>query len=54
MRVWGVADATSIGDYERLYPGALVAPQYAGETASRGELIYNGAEPAAALLPPQR
>lgn len=46
MRAWGVASAASIGDYERLYPGGLVAPQYVGETAERGDLLYNGAEPA--------
>lgn len=42
MRVWGVADAASIGDYERLYPSGLLAPAFAGETASRGDLVYNG------------
>jgi len=47
MRSWGVADATTIGDYGRLYPGALVSPVFVGETALRGDLVYNGAEPAA-------
>ena len=49
MRSWGVADATSTGDYERLYPGGLVAPRFASETASRCELLYNGVESAAAF-----
>ncbi len=51
MRVWGVAHAATISDYERLYPGALVAHVYVGETASRGDLLYDGAEPAADFRP---
>lgn len=47
MRVWGVAQALTLPDTERLHPGALVAPRYAGERAARGDLLYNGAEPAA-------
>jgi hypothetical protein len=50
MRSWGVAKATgdgSVAIYERLFPGALVAPSYVGQRAERGELLYNGAEPAA-------
>ena len=56
MRVWGVAEALredgqgSTYDTERLYPGALVAPHYAGEIASRGDLLYNEAESAAAFM----
>lgn len=50
MRSWGVASAATIGDYERLYPGALVVPCFVGQTASRGDLIYNGAEPAAEFV----
>ena len=52
MRVWGVALATTLPDTARLYPDALVAPSYAGERASRGDLLYNGAEPAADFLLP--
>lgn len=44
MRVWGVALDRTLPDFERLYPGALVAPQYAGERASRGDLLCNGAD----------
>jgi alpha-N-acetylglucosamine transferase len=51
MRSWGVAHAATLGDYERLYPGALVAPRYAGATAQRGDLLYDGAEPAADFMP---
>ncbi len=50
MRTWGVAREGTLADSERLHPGALVAPRYAGETASRGDLLYNGAEPAAAFM----
>lgn len=46
MRAWGVADADTLADYERLYPGALVAPVFSGERAGRGDLVYDGAEPA--------
>lgn len=50
MHAWGVARLPSLADLERLYPGSLVAPRYVGETASRGELVYSGAEAAAAFL----
>jgi hypothetical protein len=50
LRVWGVALEATLADTERLYPGALVAPHFAGETASRADLLYNGAEPAAAFV----
>ena len=30
--------------------GALVAPSYTGERALRGDLLYNGAEPAADFI----
>lgn len=47
MRVWGVALKTTVPDTARQHPEALVAPRYVGERASRGDLLYNGAEPAA-------
>lgn len=50
MKSWGVASHDSIADYERLYPGALVAPHHFGEIVDRGELLYNGAEPAADFI----
>lgn len=50
MRVWGVALERGFDDSARLYPDALVAPRYAGQTASRGELLYDGAELAVDLL----
>lgn len=50
MKSWGVASHDSIADYERLYPGALVAPHYFGEIVDRGELLYNGAEPASDFI----
>lgn len=50
MRSWGVAHAATIGDYVRLFPDALVAPRYAGPTASRSDLVYHGAEAAADFL----
>jgi len=56
MRSWGVAKGTgdgSVAVYERLYPGALVAPSFAGQHAARGDLLYHGAEPAAAFMPRQ-
>jgi len=52
MRVWGVATLTSLADYARLYPGALVAPASFGQFVDRGELLFNGAEPAKAFLLP--
>ena len=51
MRVWGVALEPTFGDFERLYPGALVAPHYDGQAVSRGDLLYNGGEAAAAFMP---
>ena len=51
MRTWGVAGDNSVADTERLYPGALVAPHYTGESASRGDLLHNGAEPVASFMP---
>ncbi len=57
MRSWGVANGLraniecSVREIERLFPGTLVAPKYLGEHMSRGELLYNGAEPAADFLP---
>lgn len=47
MRSWGVARLETLPTYERLYPGGLIAPTFVGQFASRGELLYNGAEPAA-------
>lgn len=47
MKAWGVASMETLAVYERLYPGGLVAPAFVGETASRGDLVYNGAEAAA-------
>ena len=54
MRTLGVAGEGSVADTERLYQGALIAPHYAGESASRGDLLYNGAEPAASFNAVQR
>ena len=51
MRVWGIALERGFSDSVRLYPGALVAAHYAGPTASRADLLYHGAEPAADFLP---
>lgn len=53
MRAWGIALEGLVSDNERLYPGTLIAPQDAGQYASRGDLLYNGAEPAAAFIPPR-
>lgn len=53
MRCWGVAMAHgdgSVAVYERLYPGSVVAPRNVGAFASRAELLYHGAEPAASFL----
>lgn len=47
MRSWGIALERGFADYLRLFPDALVAPHSFGETASRADLIYHGAEPAA-------
>lgn len=49
MRSSGVAHESTIADYARLYPGALVAPHGFGQFADRGELLYNGAEAAASF-----
>lgn len=51
MRRWGVAHVSSIADYVRLFPGTLVAPRRFDQYVDRGELLYNGAEPAADFLP---
>lgn len=54
MRTWGVARSdgdASVAFWARQYPDALVAPKYVGGTADRGDLLYNGAEPAADFLP---
>lgn len=50
MRSWGIALARTHADFVRLYPDALVAPRFENEAAARGELLYNGAEPAIDLL----
>jgi hypothetical protein len=50
MRTWGVAGEDSVADTERLYSGALIAPQYAGETALRGDLLHNGTETAVSFV----
>lgn len=52
MRTWGVAHVSSLAEYARLFPGALVAPKRFGQFVARGELLYNGAEPADDFLPP--
>lgn len=52
MKHWGVAHERSLADFARLYPEALVAPHSFGDRASRGDLLYNGAEPAAAFVAP--
>ena len=49
MRSWGLAKGYGDGGvavYARLFPGALVAPHAFGQFASRGDLLYHGAEPA--------
>jgi hypothetical protein len=51
MRAWGVALAANLSVNEQLYSGTLIAPQHAGQMASRGDLLYHGAEPAAAFIP---
>lgn len=53
MKHWGVARVETLADYVRLYPGALVAPHSFGDRASRADLLYHGAEPAADFLPPR-
>jgi hypothetical protein len=50
MRTWGVARSdgdASVAFYARQHPDALVAPKFMGQRVDRGELVYNGAEPAA-------
>lgn len=51
MRSWGIALERSFADYLSLFPDALVAPHSFGQTASRADLIYHGAEPAAEFIP---
>ena len=49
MRASGVARADGDGAVHirvKHHPGALVAPRFAGEVASRDDLLYHGAEPA--------
>jgi hypothetical protein len=50
MRSRGVAHKDRIADEARIFPGCLVAPRFAGQTASRGDLLYHGAEPAAEFV----
>jgi hypothetical protein len=50
MRVWGVANEDSVREAAKNFPGTLVAAVYVGERADRGDLIYNGAEPATDFL----
>jgi len=47
----GAAGESSVVVTGRLYPGALVAPCFFGETASRGELLYHVAERAIRFAP---
>jgi len=57
MRSWGVARSdgdASVSFWARQHPEALVAPKFMGERVDRGELLYNGAEPAADFLPVSR
>ncbi len=51
MKHWGVAHERSFADFACLYPEALLAPHDFGDRASRADLIYHGAEAAAALIP---
>lgn len=46
-RSWGVAHVSSITDYARLFPGALVAAKNFGQFVARDELLFYSAEPAA-------
>ncbi len=54
---WGVAGQISdhgentVVSAERLYPGTLVAPRYAGDRPLRADLEDMGAEPAEAFTP---
>jgi hypothetical protein len=40
----------SVVFWARQHPDALVAPKFMGERVDRGDLLYNGAEPAADFL----
>lgn len=56
MRAWGMAGNTTGNEdrtavTERLFPGTLVSPRFVGQTASRADLLYHGAEPAADFPP---
>ncbi len=54
---WGVAgqlndhDENTVASADRIYPGTLVAPRYAGDRPLRADLEDMGAEPAAAFIP---
>lgn len=50
MRSWSVAHETTIADYVRLFPDALIAPKDFGQYVDRGDLLYNGAELAAEFV----
>ncbi len=55
MRAWGVARADGdapVSWYAVRHPGALVAPHFAGELASRADLVYYGAEAAGLFVSP--
>ncbi len=41
----------SIFVYERLFPGAVVAPRNVGQRVSRADLLYHGAEPVVDFTP---
>jgi hypothetical protein len=49
MRSCGIPKNETVADYVRPYPTALIAPKNFGQFVDRGELVYNGAEPASAL-----
>jgi len=47
MRTWGIAKGDGDGSifiYERLFPGAVVAPPNVDQRVSRGDLLFQGAE----------
>lgn len=53
MKPWGVARSdgdASVAFWARQHADALVAPRYQGESASRADLLYHGAEPATSFL----
>ena len=55
MRSWGVARSdgdASVAWYAKRHPGAVVAPTFAGGMASRGDLLYHGAEAAEEFVVP--